>query len=438
MFSTQGALNDELLFLSKVSVVLPSVHNKHLPVLVAPELVEVGQDGDHRVALAAVHQVCQGYLEGIRWGHHVKNLVFDIKERNGVLSVSPHLLLDRPEEEVESKDRKESFMPNIQDSEEILQRLGLLLVLHGKDKIKICLVVHLSLVCQALLEDPLHSDLGEGARPVSGQLRLTQHPVVIEVQVEVLTIDSKSRRSREPVCFLQVFGELVVSQLEQVVKEGAGEDVLDFDLPCSHWIEKEEKLSDSSADVETVEGLLKVVQLRQRLNQLKNVVFEVGLSEETLPGHVVEAETDPGLMQPDLPHHIVEEGHDGDPAQPVPLLQLGKHSSLEVALALLPHQPANSLELLEVHHLLLSDRWPGGVGVQHHPQLLQLCIVKKQFGTALEELSSGLLPQLLLESILLLWEWTVEHWDGWRCRRLSFECKVSLGELTFLLLRINC
>ena len=40
-------------------------------------------------------------------------------------------------------------------------------------------------------------------------------------------------------------------------------------------------------------------------------------------------------MEPDLPHHIVEERHDGDPAQPVTLLQLGKQGGGEVAATLL-------------------------------------------------------------------------------------------------------
>ncbi len=40
-------------------------------------------------------------------------------------------------------------------------------------------------------------------------------------------------------------------------------------------------------------------------------------------------------MEPNFSHHVVEERHDGDPAQPVPLLQLGKQHRREVAPALL-------------------------------------------------------------------------------------------------------
>ena len=39
---SEGALDDELLLLSEIGVVLPVVHHQHLPVLVTPELVEVG------------------------------------------------------------------------------------------------------------------------------------------------------------------------------------------------------------------------------------------------------------------------------------------------------------------------------------------------------------------------------------------------------------
>jgi len=39
-------------------------------------------------------------------------------------------------------------------------------------------------------------------------------------------------------------------------------------------------------------------------------------------------------VEPNLPHDVVKERHDGDPAQPVPLLQLGKQHRREVAPAL--------------------------------------------------------------------------------------------------------
>jgi hypothetical protein len=102
--------------------------------------------------------------------------------------VLAHLLLYGSEEIVESKDREVALLPHVQNPEEVLQRLRFLLVLHGQDKVKVGLVVHLALVGETLLEDPLHKNGGEGACPVAQQLRLAQHPVVVRVQVQILAV----------------------------------------------------------------------------------------------------------------------------------------------------------------------------------------------------------------------------------------------------------
>lgn len=49
--------------------------------------------------------------------------------------------------------------------------------------------------------------------------------------------------------------------------------LLGFTLTCSEWVEEEEELADSGADVERVEGLLQAVQLRQSGDQLQDVIF---------------------------------------------------------------------------------------------------------------------------------------------------------------------
>lgn len=49
--------------------------------------------------------------------------------------------------------------------------------------------------------------------------------------------------------------------------------LMGFTLTCSEWVEKEEELADSGADVERVEGLLQAVQLRQSGDQLQDVIF---------------------------------------------------------------------------------------------------------------------------------------------------------------------
>ena len=46
------------------------------------------------------------------------------------------------------------------------------------------------------------------------------------------------------------------------------------------WIEKEEEFPDGRANVEGMEGLVQPVQLRQRFNQLRDVVLNILLSEE--------------------------------------------------------------------------------------------------------------------------------------------------------------
>ena len=115
-------------------------------------------------------------------------------------------------------------------------------------------------------------------------------------------------------------GELLIPQLQQVVQEGASEDVLYLYLAGPVRVQEEEELPDRGADVERVEGFLQTVQLWEGFYQLQDVVLQVGLAEESLTSDVVEGETDPGLVKPDLPHDVVEEGHDADPAQPVALL----------------------------------------------------------------------------------------------------------------------
>lgn len=46
-------------------------------------------------------------------------------------------------------------------------------------------------------------------------------------------------------------------------------------LTSSERIEEKEKLADSSADIERIEGFLKSVQLRQSWNQLQDVVLQI-------------------------------------------------------------------------------------------------------------------------------------------------------------------
>ncbi len=171
-----------------LGIVLPCVHHKDLPVLVAPEPVQIRQDAHHRVALTAADEILQGDSQRIRRLHHVKYLVLHVLEGDRLLLVLAHLLLNGPEEVVERKDGKITIMAHVQNSEQILKSLRLLLVLHGEDKVQVGLVVHLALVGETLLEDAFHKDGGEGARTVAQELGLAQHAVVVGVQVQVLPV----------------------------------------------------------------------------------------------------------------------------------------------------------------------------------------------------------------------------------------------------------
>ena len=63
------------------------------------------------------------------------------------------------------------------------------------------------------LKHPVHEGGCERACPVSQELRLAQHPVVVLVKVQVLTVHAEGRRGRKPVGFLQVLGQVLSTQL---------------------------------------------------------------------------------------------------------------------------------------------------------------------------------------------------------------------------------
>ena len=103
-----------------------------------------------------------------------------------------HLVLDCSEEIVEREDGKESLMSRVQDSEQILDRLGVRLVLHRQHEIQICFVVHLTIICQTFLINPLNEDFRQRPRSVSCQFLHAEHTIVVSVEVQVLTVHSQS------------------------------------------------------------------------------------------------------------------------------------------------------------------------------------------------------------------------------------------------------
>ena len=78
-----------------------------------------------------------------------------------------------------------------------------------------------------------------------------------------------------------VFGQILVTKLQKVVKKAASEDIQDPDFSGVERVQEEEELSDGRADVERVEGLVEAVKLRQGFDQLGDVVLDVLLAEET-------------------------------------------------------------------------------------------------------------------------------------------------------------
>lgn len=111
------------------------VGNQHFSVLIGPEAIEVNQDAGDGITLATVNQVLEGDLIGVFRLHHVKDLILDILEGDGLLSVEFHLLLNGPEEIVEGEDVEVSLILHVQEFKNILQRCWLLPVFQRQYKV---------------------------------------------------------------------------------------------------------------------------------------------------------------------------------------------------------------------------------------------------------------------------------------------------------------
>ena len=105
--------------------------------------------------------------------------------------------------------------------------LRLFSIFQGKDKVEIGFVVHFTAVCQALFENSVHKGWGQGSRPVGQQLFSAEHPVVVLVEIQVGAVHSEGRRRGKPVGFLGVFGQVLIAELQEIVQEAAGQDILE-------------------------------------------------------------------------------------------------------------------------------------------------------------------------------------------------------------------
>lgn len=189
----QNKSSSAVIEVSCVAAVAVAGH-QHFSVLIAPEAVEVNQDAGDGIALATVHQVLEGNLEGVFRLHHVKYLILDVLEGDLLLTVEFHLLLNGPKEIVEGEDVEVSVIVHVQKFENILQRRRLLPVFQRQYKVQIGLVVHFSIVGEALLKHSVQKDRGERRCAVARELLFAQHAVVVLIQVEVLAVDPESGR----------------------------------------------------------------------------------------------------------------------------------------------------------------------------------------------------------------------------------------------------
>ncbi len=80
---------------------------------------------------------------------------------------------------------------HIQDSPEVLERLGGSLVLHGQNEIKEVLVVHFAFVGLILFKHSIDEDVRE-ARAVPRQLFFLEHAVLVLIKSQIGIVHSQT------------------------------------------------------------------------------------------------------------------------------------------------------------------------------------------------------------------------------------------------------
>mmetsp|Transcript_89588 Transcript_89588/g.191977 ORF Transcript_89588/g.191977 Transcript_89588/m.191977 type:complete len:246 (-) Transcript_89588:455-1192(-) len=218
-----------------------------------------------------------------------------------------------------------TLVVDVNELPEILDGLLCVLVVHCENEVKERLVVHLALTSLSIpvglifLEDSVDEDVREHAAAEAAELVLAQHPVLVNVELQVGPIDLESRLHAEPIG-LSLRGPqgLLLSQLIQLKQDLRREEVADLDPASALHVEEEEELPDSREDIEGVELLLERVELRQRGDKLENEVLHILLSEVAATHSIVVAQLHPRLLDAHLADHKGEEGHDGDATVLVP------------------------------------------------------------------------------------------------------------------------
>ena len=244
-----------------------------------PEAVQVDEYVGHRLAVTTVDEIEQSDSVLVSGLDHVVYLVLDVTQWHGLVAVFLELFLDGAEEVVQIEGVQEALLLDVQYAEDVLESLRFAAILQSENKVKIGLVVHFTAVRDALLEDAVEKDVGESTAAVSSELLFAQHAIVVFVQGQILTIHPQSRLGAEPVGLQVLLAQLLVSQLNELVEEPAGEYFRDLHFTSSKRVKEEEELAHGRANVERVERAFENFKLWQSGNELEDVIFQVRFFE---------------------------------------------------------------------------------------------------------------------------------------------------------------
>jgi len=151
-----------------------------------------------------------------------------------------------------------------------------------------------------------------------------------------------------------LLAQLFVSQFDQLVQEATRQNLRDLHLARPQRVQEEKELPHSCAHVERVERPLEHLQLRQRRNQLENVILQVGLLEVAQAGAIIQRQAYSGLMQPELFRDVAKELVDRHASVCVALEQLGEYDGGEEGPAFGADHRADLLEVAVVDHDVVS------------------------------------------------------------------------------------
>lgn len=119
----------------------------------------IRHDLDDSVSNATLDEIFQ--LNALGHGRlgHVKQLIFEIIYLVVVLESLGELVDDCSEEHVDDESVNGTFVEHIEDSPEVLQALGTLLVLHSQHEVKEVFVIHFSFVGLILFKNTINKNV---------------------------------------------------------------------------------------------------------------------------------------------------------------------------------------------------------------------------------------------------------------------------------------